>query len=271
MTGWLATRPFAWAYSAVLYIVAAVLPQSGAAQRRYTEKEAHSALSLKERLEANLQQGEERLAALRAKHDALVAAARAHHAAGDTAKALSAMREVVQARNMIEFVERAVAQTRTHAVNMEQTEMTKEIVQGQREVARALEQQNLGKDIDSAEDSAVVMEDAMADMQELSQLLARPCEDDVEPDELLRELEGMREAEDLARETDRLAASLPAPRPLAAAAPAPAAGRARAASPQPNLGLVLQLTAAAEAAEAEAEGGAGPPTARAARAPALLA
>jgi hypothetical protein len=72
----------------------------------------------------------------------------------------------------------------------------------------ALKEQNLDREIDSAEDAKDMMEEAVQDMHELSELLARPSGDEIDSDELLRELEGFDAAELLETEAKALGVAL---------------------------------------------------------------
>lgn len=197
MLGWVVSRPFAWTWASIVYSYSLLNSTSDRAMKRRTEKEKQDAEKLTQRLQENLQNGEDKLKIAEEKRDELLAEARQLHKEGHSKQAVAVMRKVVEQRSVVEFLDGILAQTRQQVAHIERQEMTKELAEGQQELATVMDRARLDKQVDIVDDAQATIQEAQDDMRELSDMLSRPTGDEMDAADLLRELEGLDEIDRL--------------------------------------------------------------------------
>jgi hypothetical protein len=199
-TAWLLSRPFAWTWAGLGYIAYSLFPGTATASRKQEHKQTVEAEILRQSMQAQIDACGVKLAAGRAKQDALMVSASEAQRKGDRQQALLYMRQVHEQRKTTQFVEGVQQQTQQQLAAMDQAEMVKDVADGQERVAKAMSRTNLAKKLDGAEDAMATIAEVTEDVQELCGVLTGPVSDNDE--ELLQELRQLAEMDSLTLELE---------------------------------------------------------------------
>jgi hypothetical protein len=185
---YLLSRPLYWTAAAAAYIGTLLFPSSATATKKQHDKTAAESAKLRLELQTQVETCQVRITLAQRRRDEMLASAVAAKRSGDSKQALSCMHKVQEQRKMLDFLEGVQRSTENQMAAVERTEMTKDIMAGQEQVAKVMGKQKFADQIDEAEDYKATMEEIAEDGDELCGILAAGAPGSDEDDLLMDEL-----------------------------------------------------------------------------------